>query len=291
MSDCNRKPGTSPDSDARPTVLITGCSSGVGYHVAHALHKQGWRVFATARSPHDCWRLQREGLESYPLDLASDVSVQACVAHLKRRTEVLDAVYHNGGLAQAGAIEDISRDAWVHQFQVNTFGPMRLTGAVLPWMREQGHGRLIFMSSMLAYTPMKFRGAYNASKAALDAVCEALRLEVASSPLHVSLIHAGPLRSAFRDNAQRLFEQTRKAQSSHHEPLYQEYQKATQNSRQPFMQGPEAVMPLLHHALTSKRPRLRYRVTWPAHLFWHLKQTFPAPVFDAIMGWVGRTHQ
>jgi NAD(P)-dependent dehydrogenase (short-subunit alcohol dehydrogenase family) len=155
------------------TVLITGCSSGIGLCVARGLKQRGWRVFATARQTTDVMRLQAEGLESLRLDLRDSASIQTAVAEILDRTgEQLDALFNNAAYGQMGAVEDLSREALREQFETNLFGTLELTNQIIPVMRRQGGGRIVFNSSVLGLVALPYRGAYVASKFALEGLAD-----------------------------------------------------------------------------------------------------------------------
>ena len=180
-------------------ILITGCSSGIGLCVARGLSSRGYRVFATARKSSDVEVLNKEGLESLVLDLDDPHSITAAVEEILIRTNGrLDALFNNGAYGQPGAVEDLSRDVLRAQFETNLFGWHQLTNLVLPVMRRQGHGRIIHNSSVLGFVALRYRGAYNASKYALEGLADTMRLELAGTHLHVSIIEPGPISSRFR---------------------------------------------------------------------------------------------
>ena len=175
------------------SILITGCSSGIGYDAAHTLHKRGWRVFATCRQQSDCDRLIAEGLESFPLDYASETSIAAAVAEVRLRTGgTLDALYNNGAYACPGAVEDLPRGALREIFETNLFGYQDLTIKVIPLMRAQGHGRIINCSSVLGLVGAKWRGAYVATKFAMEGLSDVLRIEMRGTGIDIILIEPGP---------------------------------------------------------------------------------------------------
>ena len=268
------------------SILITGCSSGIGYCVAHGLHKRGWRVFATARKPADVERLVAEGLESLPLDLDDSDSIGSAVTEILARTgNRLDAVFHNGAYSQPGAVEDLSRDVLRRQFETNLFGWHELNNLVLPVMRAQGHGRIIYNSSVLGFVAMRFRGAYNASKFALEGLVDTLRLELRGTDIHAVLIEPGPITSRIRENAWAAYQANiDPVNSAHHEDYRKlEQRLTTEGAVAPFTLGPEAVLKRVIQALESRRPRDRYRVTFPTHLFAWLKCLLPGRLLDRIL--------
>ena len=185
------------------SVLITGCSSGIGLCVAKGLRARGYQVFATTRKKEDVAMLKELGLNSLQLDLDDSISIQNAVKQVLHETGgTLYALFNNGAYGQAGAVEDLTRDTLRAQFESNLFGWLELTNAVLPVMRKQGYGRIIQNSSVLGLVAMPFRGAYNASKYALEGLTDTLRQEVThtSENIHISLIEPGPIESQFRAN-------------------------------------------------------------------------------------------
>lgn len=267
-------------------VLITGCSSGIGYCVAKGLRERGYQVFASARKQEDVERLEAEGFKTLQLDLADPESVQDAVYELMLRTNSeLYAVFHNGAYGQAGALEDLSRTALEQQFATNVFGWHQLTTMVMPLLRQRNEGRIIYNSSLLGYVALPFRGAYNASKYAIEGMADTLRLELADTDIKVCLIEPGPIESRFRANAlQSLRAHVSIDQSAHR----QKYQGAIRRlekagSAAPFTLPPEAVLEKVIHALESPNPKARYPVTVPAHLFWVLRRVLPTRWLDSIL--------
>ncbi|MDC7709790.1 SDR family oxidoreductase [Vogesella indigofera] len=272
---------------AAKSILITGCSSGIGLVVAQGLAAKGWRVFATARKAEDVSRLQQLGLEALPLDVDDSASIHAAVAEVLRRTGgTLDALFNNAGYGQPGAAEDVPRHAMRAQFETNLFGAWELMNAVLPVMRRQGHGRVLFNSSVLGFAAMKYRGAYNASKYAMEGLCDTLRLELAGSGIHVSLIEPGPIESRFRPNALAKFLANIDIAHSAHRTSYEKQllRLKKEGHAAPFTLPATAVLAKVERALLAARPAARYRVTFPTHLFWWLKRLLPTRWLDAVLG-------
>jgi NAD(P)-dependent dehydrogenase (short-subunit alcohol dehydrogenase family) len=184
------------------SILITGCSSGIGLCCAHELQNRGYRVFATARKTEDAAQLKTQGLESLVLDLSSSDSINSAVDEILERTNgSLYALFNNGAYGQPGAVEDLQRHVLKEQFESNVFGTQELTNRIIPIMRRQGYGRIIYNGSVLGIISLPFRGAYNASKYALEGLADTLRLELYGSGIEVSIIEPGPITSAFRKNA------------------------------------------------------------------------------------------
>lgn len=266
-------------------VLITGCSSGIGYYCARELKARGYRVFATARDDEDVTRLQDEAFEAFKLDLDDSHSIKIAVDEVLQRCDgKLYALFNNGAYGQPGAVEDLSREVLRAQFETNIFGTQELTNLLLPSMRTQGEGRIIQNSSILGFVSMKYRGAYNASKYALEGLSDTMRQELIGSNVYVSLIEPGPIRSSFRKNALAKFtENIDQSQSAHHD-AYKEKLKALESEGDvPFTLGPEAVLKALIHALEAKRPKARYHVTFPTTLFWYLKRILSTRTLDYLL--------
>ena len=164
------------------SILITGCSSGIGYDAAHGMKRAGWRVFATCRKEADCERLRSEGLESFRLDYTDEASIGAAVDEVLERTGgTLDAVFNNGAYGCPGAVEDLPTGALREIFETNLFGYHELTRRIVPVMRKQGHGRIVNCSSVLGLVPMRWRGAYVATKFAMEGLTETFRIEMADT--------------------------------------------------------------------------------------------------------------
>ncbi|TPQ25157.1 SDR family oxidoreductase [Methylomonas sp. HW2-6] len=267
-------------------IFITGCSSGIGYSTALYLKLRGHRVICSARKAEDVERLRGEGYECLQLDLADSQSIRVAVDELLRLTDgKLDAVFHNGAFGQPGAVEDLSRDVLRNQFETNFFGVHELTNLLLPVMRRQGHGRIIYNSSVLGFVAMKFRGAYNASKFALEGLVDTLRLELRGSGVHVVLIEPGPIESRFRQNAFALYRQNIDPERSVHKETYRamEARLQKQGPAAPFTLPATAVAEKVAAALESARPKIRYRVTVPTHLFAWLKRLLPTAWLDKLL--------
>lgn len=272
------------------SILITGCSSGIGLSVASGLQERGYRVFATVRRAADVERLNAAGLESLQLDLADPASIRAAVGDILERTGgTLDALFNNGAYGQPGAVEDLSRAVLREQFETNLFGWHELTNRVLPVMRRQGHGRIIQNSSVLGFVALRFRGAYTASKYALEGLTDTLRLELAGSGIYVSLIEPGPIASHFRENAFKAYQRNIHPDNSVFRDNYlrMEERLTKQGPVVPFTLPPEAVLKKVIHALESHRPRARYYVTFPTYLFGFLKRVLSSRLLDKALNRVG----
>jgi NAD(P)-dependent dehydrogenase (short-subunit alcohol dehydrogenase family) len=268
------------------TLLITGCSSGIGLHCARGMAERGWRVFASARKTEDVERLRAEGFEALQLDLDDAASIRAAVDELLARTGGrLDALFNNGGYGQVGAVEDLTRDALRAQFETNLFGWVELTNRLIPVMRRQGHGRIVMNSSVLGYAAFAYRGAYNAVKFAVEGITDTLRHELAGTGIQVVLIEPGPILSRFRENCLAPFERHIDWRHSIHRERYQAQlaRLRKDGAAVPFTLGPQAVLDKLILALERERPRPRYPVTLPAVAFWWLKRLLPVRVMDWVL--------
>lgn len=274
-------------TDDKRTVLITGCSSGIGKCVAQGLHARGYHVFATARQRGDLAALQQLGIECLHLDLDDSGSIVSAVDEVLARTGgTLYALFNNGAYGQPGAVEDLRRDVLRAQFETNFFGTFELTNRIIPVMRRQGYGRLIFNSSVLGLVAFPYRGAYNASKFAMEGMCDTLRLELRGTGIRVSLIEPGPIESRFRANAYAALKRNIDIEHSAHSGRYRAVERrfGKQDSTTPFTLPPEAVLDKVVHALASRRPKLRYYVTFPTYLFAFLRRVLPYGILDRILG-------
>ena len=268
------------------TILITGCSSGIGLDAARGLRARGWRVFATCRQEPDCERLRGEGLESFVLDYADEASVEAAVAEVVSRTGgKLDALYNNGAFACPGAVEDLPRGALREIFETNLFGYHDLTRRVIPLMRAQGAGRIINCSSVLGLVGMKWRGAYVATKFAMEGLTDVLRIEMADTGIKVILIEPGPIGTAIREKAiphfERWIDWENSARAEEYKPLRARLYEAGPKDK--WELPASAVTEKLIHALESPRPKARYYVTTPTHLMGFLRRILPTRVLDWVI--------
>lgn len=273
------------------SILITGCSSGIGLCVAQGLQARGYRVFATARKTTDVDRLLQLGLEALPLDLDSSASIHAAVDGIITRTGgQLYALFNNGAYGQPGAVEDLRRDVIRAQFETNLFGTLELTNRIIPLMRAQGQGRIIMNSSVLGLAALAYRGAYNASKFALEGLTDTLRLELHGTGIHVMLIEPGPITSRFRANAYAAYKKNIDSAHSPHREYYLgvERRLTKPGPAAPFTLPPEAVLKKVIDALESKRPKIRYYVTVPTYLFATLKRVLSHRLLDKILSRVSR---
>ncbi len=272
---------------AARSILITGCSSGIGHDAALGLAARGWRVFATCRQEADCERLRAEGLESFRLDYDDEESIGGALDEALMRTGgSLDAVFNNGAFACPGAVEDLPRGALREIFETNLFGVHDLTRRVIPVMRRQGHGRIVNCSSVLGFTALKWRGAYVATKFAMEGLTDVLRLEMRDTAIRVILIEPGPITSCIRANSIPHFERWIDWEGSARADQYRAgLLKRLYEKRGPdrFELPASAVTAKLVHALESPRPRPRYRVTTPTRVMAALTRALPTRALDWVL--------
>ncbi len=273
------------------SVLVTGCSSGIGLCCAHELKKRGYQVIASARRSEDVQMLQQQGFKAVSLDLADSDSINNAVEQVLAQTDgQLYALFNNAAYGQPGAVEDLRRDVLKEQFETNVFGTQELTNRLIPVMRAQGYGRIVYNGSILGIISLPFRGAYNASKYALEGLTDTLRLELYGSGIEVSIIEPGPVSSAFRKNAFIKYQQYIDKESSFFKKNYEtmEARLKKKGPAAPFTLPPEAVFKKLHHALESKHPQAHYYVTFPSYLFGTLKRILPAKGMDWVLRKISR---
>ena len=267
-------------------VLITGCSTGIGYCAATILHQKGYRVIATVRKLSDAQTLQALGITCLELDLSDSHSiVTAFNCALEHCDSRIDVLFNNGAFGQPGAVEDLSRSVLREQFETNVFGTQELTNLVIAQMRQQGHGRIAYNSSVLGIISLAYRGAYNASKYAIEGLADTLRLELRGSNIHISLIEPGPIVSQFRANAFAKYQQNIDKTQSAHRDTYDAMERRLTKSgpAAPFTLPADAVVDKLLHVIESKRPKIRYYVTFPTYLFATLKRILPHRSLDWVL--------
>lgn len=270
----------------RKSIIITGCSSGIGAFCARALKQEGWRVFATVRNLGHLAALEADGIEALLMDYTDPKSISAMVAEVVRRTGgTIDALFNNGAYGQPGAVEDLTTDVLRLQFETNVFGWHELTRQVIPYMRAQGSGRIVQCSSILGLVPFRYRGAYNASKHAIEGLSVTLRMELDGSGIFVSLIEPGPIESRFTANALAAVQAHIDVENSAHAEEYKR-QLARLDGSGPVNRhklGPEAVHEVLRHALTAPRPKPHYIVTKPAKKGVLAKRLLPADLLYRLL--------
>ncbi|MEZ5854739.1 MAG: SDR family NAD(P)-dependent oxidoreductase [Hyphomicrobiaceae bacterium] len=278
--------GWAPMTMDQKSILITGCSTGIGLAAARTLRAKGWRVLATARRPEDLERLEREhGLEALALELRDEASIARCAAEALRRTDgQLFALYNNAAYGVIGAVEDLPANVLREQLEVNVVAAHELTRRVVPAMRRAGRGRIVMCSSVLGFVSGPFRGAYSASKFALEALSDSLRVELRPAGIHVSLLEPGPIESHFLATTVSGFTSQIEMQRSPHRESYERRLKQMQSGQgSPFKLGPEAVVDRLVHALEARRPKARYRIGIMTKGAYVLKRLLPDALLDRVV--------
>ncbi|KTC90361.1 SDR family NAD(P)-dependent oxidoreductase [Fluoribacter dumoffii] len=267
-------------------ILITGCSSGIGFDAVFALKKRGHRVIGSCRKQEDVQKLIDMGIEAVQLDVADSASIQNAFSDVLSKTNGrLDVLINNAGYGQIGALEDISREVLREQFETNVFGLVELTNLAIPVMRKQGYGRIINLSSILGVISMPFRGAYNASKYAVEGISDTLRLELKSSGIDVITIEPGPIESRFRDNCVDNSLDRINRQNSYFSKQYEGMLMSFKEKKSDsvFTLKPDAVINKFIHAIESKKPKVKYPVTFPAHFLIFLKWILSAKMLDRFI--------
>jgi NAD(P)-dependent dehydrogenase (short-subunit alcohol dehydrogenase family) len=267
----------------KKTLLITGCSTGIGYECAKALQEE-FHIIATARKEEDVVKLQKEGFESYKLDVTSSQEIETVFATILEKHKSLYGVFNNAGYGQPGAVEDVTKEVLQEQFETNFFGMWEITTKAVKIFRKQGYGRIINHSSVLGLIALRFRGAYNASKYAIEGMSDTLRLELAKTNIHVITINTGPVRSEFRKNALEKFRQHIDPTKSVFAKEYKEQLKEQINKKpDPFTRDSGVVIQNIRHALKAKKPKPKYYNTEATYVLATLKRVLPTRWLDAIL--------
>lgn len=268
------------------TILITGCSSGIGLECAQFLREKGFLVFPTARKEKDVTKLKKLGFQAFLLDLRKKETITVTLEEILKITDgKLDALFNNGAFGQPGAIEDLSTEVLKEQFETNFFGWHELTTQVIPIMRRQGYGRVVQNSSVLGLITLKFRGAYNASKFAIEGYSDTLRQELEETNIKISLIEPGPIKSSFRANALLKFKENIDVENSYFKDIYKNVltRLESKKSDDTFTLPERAVAEKLHHALTAPKPKMRYYVTTPTYILGGLRRVLSTKMLDKVL--------
>lgn len=253
-------------------VLITGCSfGGIGYATARFLQDMGYFVIATARDEEDVILLKNEGFTAFLLDLRNKKTIDKAIKETLQLTDnKLYALFNNGGYGQLGALEDLSTKALREQFETNLFGYHRVIKKVLPVMKAQGYGKIINHSSILGLISLRFRGAYQASKYALEGYSDTLRLELENTGISVSVINTGPVESNFRTNAIKNFYETVDIENSRFKDIYTD--KIENRKKSGFSLPASSVAEVVYQILQSDKPKPRYYVTKASYILAYAKK-------------------
>lgn len=280
---------TENHAEQTKTILITGCSSGIGRDTALTMKARGWQVLATCRKQADCDKLSQMGLTSFVLDYEDEQSIdQGFQTAMQITGGRLDVLFNNGAYAIPGAVEDLPTAALRQIFEANFFGWHHLTRLAVNVMRAQNHGRIIQNSSVLGFAALRFRGAYNATKFALEGLSDTLRLELKGSDIKVILVEPGPIRTRIRQNSYPHFKRWIDWQSSDLKTIYTDkvIPRLTAPDDGPpdlFELQPSAVSAAVIDACESASPKLRYRITRVTQIAWALKRLLPGKILDRIL--------
>lgn len=267
-------------------ILITGCSTGIGLETALVLKHNGYKVYASARKEKDVKRLEGLGFETFKIDVRKKEDITNAFESILKKDKTLDAVFNNAGYGQPGAIEDVSTDVLRKQFETNLFGLHEVTYQAMKIFRKQGYGKIAQHSSVLGIISLKFRGAYNASKYAIEGLNDTLRQEVLGSDIFISTINTGPVTSQFRANALKKFNKHIDTQNSHFTKVYNEELKQrleTNEDKAPFNLPASSVANVVLKIMQSKKPKPRYYVTKATHLLGFFKRILPTSIMDKLL--------
>src|SRR5215203_295238 len=266
-------------------VLITGCSSGIGWATAERLARRGWTVYATARKVQAISPLEESGCRLLPLDVTDENSMRRAVEEVERQEGAVGVLVNNAGYSQSGAVEAVPMDKVRGQFETNVFGLVRMCQLVLPGMRRQGYGRIVNLSSMGGKLTFPGAGHYHATKHAVEAISDALRFEVEGFGVKVSVIEPGLIRTGFAHAA------IGSMDGSEDGPYAGFDEAVARATTENYERGPisrlsgepEAVAETIERALSARSPRSRYAVTPSAHLFLGLRRLLPDRAWDAVL--------
>lgn len=263
-------------------ILITGCSSGIGLETALYLKNKGYKVFATARDENDVQDLKDMGFDARYLDVREYETISETIKYILQKAGSIDVVFNNAGYGQIGALQDIETKYLKEQFETNVFGMHELTRQIIPVMKKQGHGKIIQHSSVLGLISLKFRGAYNASKYAIEGLSDTLRLELRGSNIDISILNTGPVTSKFRQNAIKNFKQSVNYENSEFKELYEASLKQNK-SDVPFNLEAIEVAKVVEKIIKAKKPRPRYYITKATYILAYLKRALSTRHLDFIL--------
>ena len=272
-------------------VIVTGCSSGIGKATASLLKENGWRVFATARSQKDVNALLQEGFEACKLDLEDSCSIRHAFDFILSKTEgKLYALINNAGFGLISAIEDLEREEMRKQFETNVFGPQELTNLAIQVFRKQGFGRVVTISSLVGKIPLPFTGAYCASKFALEALSDAMAMELNGTNIHISLIELGSItKTEFNKNAiEKLYKKS--TETSYHKQAYKNIAYNTRmcmdkakNNTVKNENCPYIIARAVENILKSKKPRMRYFIRLKWMILWFAAKILPQNILNGLI--------
>jgi len=270
----------------QPIIIITGCSTGIGLETARYLRERFVTVYPTARYPKDVEMLQSLGFDAMILDVTKAEQISLVIDTILAKEGRIDVWFNNAGYGQVGAIEDIRTEVLREQFETNVFGLHECTMQILPVMREQGYGKIIQHSSVLGIVSMFGRGAYNASKYAIEGLTDTLRLELKDTEIYPVLLNTGPITSKFRDTAVRMLEKNVDIENSLFAQRYRASIAGTAK-KVPFNEEAEVVAAIVHRIILSQKPNPRYYITKATYLLGYLKRVLSSTFLDKVLLKIG----
>jgi short-subunit dehydrogenase len=264
-------------------IVITGCSTGIGFATANYLKAKGVKVYPTARKREDVERLRALGFEeAMLLDVREASHITHVIERVMEQDGRIDVWFNNAGFGQAGALEDIPTKALRAQFETNVMGLHEASRQLIPLMRAQGGGKIIQHSSVLGIVSLFGRGAYNASKYAVEGLSDTLRLELKGSGVFVSLLNTGPIESDFSKNAVAKLKENVDIEHSYFKEAYDKSLKGI-NKKVPFKEGANSVAEVVYAIMRSPKPKPRYYITKATYLLGYLKRILSTTLLDKIL--------
>jgi len=264
-------------------IIITGCSTGIGLETAHYLKKQGIKVYPTARKTQDVAMLKELGFEdAMLLDVTNYEQITAVINTVLAKDNTIDVWFNNAGFGQAGMLEDIRTEILKEQFETNIFGLHEATRQLIPIMRKQGYGKIIQHSSVLGIISLSGRGAYNASKYAIEGLCDTLRLDLAGEDIHISLLNTGPITSEFRNNAMKKLKANVDIENSFHKDTYLKNIEG-RHKKVPFNEEAISVAKVVYRIIQAQKPKPRYYITKATYLLGYFKRILSSTLLDRIL--------
>ena len=268
-------------------IVITGCSTGIGLETAHYLKERFIKVYPTARTEEDVAKLKALGFENAMLlDVRNEAQITQVIQTVLEKDNKIDIWFNNAGFGQAGMMEDITTTALREQFETNVIGLHACTRAILPVMQEQGYGKIIQHSSVLGLVSLAGRGAYNASKYAIEGLTDTLRLELQGTEIYPVLLNTGPITSDFRKNAMQKLKENVDIEHSRYKEKYLQ-SLAADKSKVPFNEEAISVAQVVHQIIRAKKPKPRYYITKATYLLGYLKRVLSTTLLDKILLKIG----
>ena len=273
--------------NSKTNIVITGCSTGIGLETAKYLQSKGIKVYATVKNSNDIATLREMGLENVmKLDVRESTEISAVIEEVLRQDSKIDIWFNNAGYGQAGALEDISTNVLREQFETNVFGLHECTRQIIPIMREQGYGKIIQHSSVLGLVSLFGRGAYNASKYAIEGLTDTLRLELKDRDIYAVLLNTGPITSNFRKTAMQKLRYNIDIENSIFRDSYLNNLKK-KKSKVPFNEEPISVAKVVYEIVQAKKPKPRYYITKATVILGYLKRFISTSMLDRVLTKIG----